>query len=88
MLTIKILGPGCANCKKLGEIVNQVVSEMKIEAKVLHVMNYNDFLAYDLTATPGLVIEEKLLSYGRVPRPAEIRDWIREIAKSGINPGA
>lgn len=78
MLSIKILGPGCANCKKLKEVVNQVVSEMKIEAKVLHVMNYNDFLAYDLTATPGLVINENLRSYGRVPRPAEIRGWIQE----------
>lgn len=78
MLIIKILGPGCANCKRLKEIVDKVVSDMKVEAKVLDVMNYNDFLAYDLTATPGLVINEKLMSSGRVPRPAEVTGWISE----------
>ena len=81
MLTIKVLGPGCANCKKLKEVVNQVVEELHVEAKVLNVMNYNDFLAYDLMATPGLVINEKLLSHGRVPRPSEVSGWIQEALK-------
>lgn len=81
MLTIKILGPGCPDCKKLKEIVNQVVDDMYVDAKVLHVMNYNDILTYDISSTPGLVIDEKLICSGRVPRPAEVAGWITEAVK-------
>ena len=76
MLTIKVLGPGCANCKRLEQIANKVVSDLAIEAQVIKVTDYNDIMAYDILSTPGLVINDKVVSYGRIPSPAEVTSWV------------
>jgi small redox-active disulfide protein 2 len=78
MLTIKILGPGCANCKRLEEIVRKAASELNVAAEFTKVTDYDDILAYDLVSTPGLVINEKLVSSGRIPSPASVATWIAE----------
>lgn len=76
MLTIKILGSGCANCKRLEQIAHKVVSEMGIEAEVVKVTEYPDIMAYNVLSTPGLVINEKVVSSGRIPTPAEVTTWL------------
>lgn len=76
MLTIKILGSGCANCKRLEQIARKVVEEVNVEANVVKVTEYPDIMAYGITSTPGLVINEKVVSYGRIPSPAEVTTWI------------
>ncbi|MBI2330729.1 MAG: TM0996/MTH895 family glutaredoxin-like protein [Chloroflexi bacterium] len=76
MLTIKVLGSGCANCKRVEQIVRKVVSEMSLEAEVIKVTEYPDIMAYGVMSTPGLVINEKVVSYGRIPSPAEVTTWI------------
>jgi small redox-active disulfide protein 2 len=82
MLTIKILGPGCANCKRLEEIARQAASDMNVTAEFAKVTDYNDILAYDLLSTPGLVINEKLVSSGRIPSPASVSAWIADAMKA------
>lgn len=76
MLTIKVLGPGCANCKRLEQIANKVVSDLAVEAQIIKVTDYNDIMSYDILSTPGLVINEKVVSYGRIPSPAEVSNWV------------
>lgn len=76
MLTIKVLGSGCANCKRVEQIARKVVSEMGIEADVIKVTDYNDIMAYNVLSTPGLVVNEKLVSSGRIPTPAEVTTWL------------
>jgi len=76
MLTIKVLGSGCANCKRLEQIAHKVVSEMGIEAEVIKVTEYPDIMAYNVLSTPGLVINEKVVSSGRIPTPAEVSTWL------------
>jgi small redox-active disulfide protein 2 len=78
MLTIKVLGSGCANCKRLEQIAHKVVTELGIEAEVVKVTDYNDIMAYNVLATPGLVINEKLVSSGRIPSPAEVTTWVAD----------
>ena len=78
MLTIKILGSGCANCKRLEQIARKVVEEMSIEADVVKVTEYPDIMAYGITSTPGLVIDEKVVSFGRIPTPAEVTTWVAD----------
>lgn len=76
MLTIKVLGSGCANCKRLEQIARKVISDMSIEADVLKVTDYSDIMSYNILSTPGLVINEKVMSYGRIPTPAEVTTWV------------
>jgi len=76
MLTIKVLGSGCANCKRLEQIARKVVSEMDIEAEVIKVTEYPDIMAYNVLSTPGLVVNEKVVSSGRIPTPAEVTMWL------------
>ena len=76
MLTIKVLGSGCANCKKLEAIARQVVEQMGIQAEIVKVTEYPDIMAYNIMSTPGLVVNEKVVSYGRIPSPAEVTTWI------------
>lgn len=76
MLTIKVLGSGCANCKRVEQIVRKIITDMNIEAEVIKVTDYNDITAYNILSTPGLVINEKVVSYGRIPTPAEVTTWV------------
>jgi small redox-active disulfide protein 2 len=76
MLTIKILGSGCANCKRVEQIARKVVAEMALEAEVIKVTDYNDIMAYNILSTPGLVVNEKVVSTGRIPTPAEVTTWL------------
>ena len=76
MLTIKVLGSGCANCKRLEQIARKVISDMGVEADVIKVTDYNDIMSYNILSTPGLVISEKVMSYGRIPAPSEVTTWV------------
>ena len=82
MLTIKILGPGCANCKRLEEIARKAATDMGVEAEFIKVTAYNDILAYNILSTPGLVINEKVVSSGRIPAPSSVSAWIADAVKA------
>ena len=76
MLTIKVLGSGCANCKRVEQITHKVVTDMGIEAEVIKVTDYTEIMAYNIMSTPGLVINEKIVSTGRIPTPDEVTIWL------------
>ena len=76
MLTIKVLGSGCANCKRVEQIVHKVVDVMSLNAEVIKVTDYKDIMAYNILSTPGLVINEKVVSTGRIPSEAEITTFL------------
>ena len=78
MLTIKVLGSGCANCKRVEQIARKVVTEIALEAEVVKVTDYNDIAAYNILATPGLVINENVVCSGRIPTPAEVTTWVAD----------
>ncbi len=80
MLTIKILGPGCANCGKVVEITTKAVESMRFEAQVIKVTDYNEIMDYPILSTPGLVINEKLVCSGRIPTQAEVMTWLADAA--------
>jgi small redox-active disulfide protein 2 len=76
MLNIKILGSGCPNCKKLEALTRQAVEQLAIKAQVTKVTDYTDIMTYNILSTPGLVINEKVFSTGRIPSIAEITSFL------------
>ncbi len=76
MLTVKILGSGCANCRKLEAVAREAAASAGLEAEFVKVTDMKAIMSYDLLATPGLVINEKLVSSGRIPTRAEVRQWM------------
>jgi small redox-active disulfide protein 2 len=69
---IKILGSGCPNCKRLEKLAREAVAELGIEANVTKVQDFDKIMAYDITSTPAMVVDEVVKVSGRVPRKDEI----------------
>jgi len=76
MLQIKILGTGCPNCKKLEEETKKAVSNLAIEAECEKVTDYQKIMEYDILSTPGLVINEMVVSSGKIPSQGEITSYL------------
>ena len=75
-MNIKILGTGCARCHALEKAVKETVQEMEIDANVEYVKEMTKILEYPILTTPGLVIDEKLVSSGKVPSKDEVKKLI------------
>jgi small redox-active disulfide protein 2 len=78
MVEIKILGGGCANCKRLEQIARRVVEKNGIEADFIKVTNYNEIADMGVMSTPGLVVNGKVVSSGRIPAEVEVEEWIND----------
>jgi small redox-active disulfide protein 2 len=76
MLKIKILGSGCANCKKLEAVVRDAATSSGVEADFEKVTDMKAILAYDILSTPALVIHDKVVASGRIPTTAEVQHWL------------
>jgi small redox-active disulfide protein 2 len=78
MLNIKILGGGCANCKRLEALAHEAVDALGLQAEFTKVTDHNEIMKYPILATPGLVVNDQLVSAGRIPNPAEIEGWLKK----------
>jgi small redox-active disulfide protein 2 len=75
-MVIKILGTGCANCKKLEENTRKAVEELGLNATIEKVTEIKDIMKYGVMKTPALVVDEKVKIMGRVPAPEEIKKYL------------
>ncbi len=73
---IKILGPGCTNCKTLANRALEAVQQLGVEASIEKVEDIQAIASYGILRTPGLVIDETVVSYGMVPKVEEIKALI------------
>ena len=80
MLEIKVAGPGCSNCNRLESMVKQILEDMKIEATLIKVSDFNGIADLGVLMTPGLVINGNLLSQGKVPSESQLKEWISSAA--------
>ena len=77
MLSIKVLGSGCANCKRLETRVRKVCADNDLDATIEKVTDYQDIMRWPILSTPGLVINDTLVSQGRIPAEAEIARMLK-----------
>jgi small redox-active disulfide protein 2 len=75
-MVIKILGTGCAKCKKLAANAQQAVNEMGIEATIEKVEKIEEIMEYGVMKTPALVVDEQVKVMGRVPSPEDIKKYL------------
>jgi small redox-active disulfide protein 2 len=83
MLSIKVLGSGCSNCHKVEELSKQAVKQLGIEATVELVTDMAEIMRYGVMGTPAVVIDEKVVSAGRVPALSQMTTMITNALGQG-----
>jgi small redox-active disulfide protein 2 len=78
MRTIQVLGSGCANCRHLEANAREAIAMAGVEAEVCHVTDPREIAAFGVMSTPGLVIDGKVVSYGRIPSAGDIALWLSD----------
>lgn len=77
MKTIKILGTGCPKCKQMFNIVEEVVNENNIEAKITKIEDIMEIMEYNVLTTPVLLVNEEIKHKGSVPSKMEILQYLK-----------
>jgi small redox-active disulfide protein 2 len=72
VMIIKVLGSGCKNCVNLKENTEKALKETGIDAEIIKIENMKDIISYGVMQTPALVIDEKVVSYGKVLKSGDI----------------
>jgi small redox-active disulfide protein 2 len=73
---IEVLGPGCANCQRVEANAREAVAMAGVEAEIIKVTDPREIVAHGILSTPGLVIDGTIRSYGRIPSPSDIAEWL------------
>ncbi len=77
-MEIKILGPGCVNCRKVEELVRDAVAEAGIAANIEKVSDIMQIAKYGVFGTPAVVVDGKVKSVGKIPKKEEILAWLEK----------
>ena len=75
-MEIKVLGPGCAKCKKAEKIVKEVIAEVGSDATVEKVTDMMEIAGFGIIATPSVVVDGEVKCAGKIPSKDEIRSWL------------
>ena len=78
-MIIKVLGPGCNNCKNLERVTREAVDALGIDATIEKVTDYPTIVGYGVMSTPALVIDGKLVLSGRVPTSSQVRELLTPV---------
>jgi small redox-active disulfide protein 2 len=85
-MNIKVLGTGCAKCAELQDVVERAIAQTGMDATVTKVEDMQAIMRYGVMSTPALVIDERVVSSGRVPDVAQIGSWLTSAAAEAGKP--
>ncbi|MDP2366518.1 MAG: thioredoxin family protein [Ignavibacteria bacterium] len=77
-MSVKVLGTGCKKCQNLEKKVRELVTKNNIEATVEKVTDIQEMVKYGIMMTPGLIVNEKVKSFGIIPKDDQIINWLKE----------
>lgn len=72
-MEIKVLGPGCAKCKATYNVIEKVLKENHIDAKLTKVDDIMEMMNYHIMTTPAVLIDEVVKMKGQVPTESEVK---------------
>ncbi|WP_300461491.1 thioredoxin family protein [Desulfobacula sp.] len=75
-MDIKVLGPGCAKCKKTEKLVQEVIKETGVEATVEKVSDMMQIASYGVFGTPSVIVDGEVKCAGKVPKKDDIKKWL------------
>ncbi|ACN17873.1 conserved hypothetical protein [Desulforapulum autotrophicum HRM2] len=75
-MDIKVLGPGCAKCKKTEKLVQEVIKEIGVDATVEKVSDMMQIASYGVFGTPSVIVDGKVKCTGKVPKKDDIKNWL------------
>ncbi len=76
MLNVKVVGSGCPNCQKLEQLCREVVTELQVSAKIEKITDFERFADLGIMMTPGLLINDVVVSSGRLPKKESLAQWV------------
>ena len=76
MKDVKVLGPGCKRCETTAAMVADEARKLGLEAKIEKVTDYAAIAGYGIAATPGIVIDGKVVHAGGLPKPEDVACWL------------
>lgn len=80
MLKIQVVGSGCPNCQRLEALCREVVSENQMDAEIEKITDFHQFADLGVMMTPGLLVNGKVVSMGKIPVKATIKNWLDSAA--------
>jgi small redox-active disulfide protein 2 len=81
MIEVKVLGTGCRKCSKLYDEVQIAITESGVEVELTKVEKLDEIASYGVLSTPALVVGGQVKSTGKLPKPAQIAEWIKQEAR-------
>ena len=76
---VKVLGSGCAKCNALEEAACEALAELEMDTAIDHVTDFTQIAAYGVMTTPALVVDGKVVSYGKVLKKDEAKALIQKV---------
>lgn len=76
MKNIKVLGPGCANCKTAAQLITAVAEEKGIAIELEKVEEIREIMSFGILSTPGVVVDGQVVHSGGIPSRDKIAQWL------------
>ncbi len=76
---VKVLGGGCAKCAALETAVREALQELGMDTAIDHVTDFSQIAAYGVMTTPALVVDGRVVSYGKVLKTDEAVKLLQRI---------